>query len=129
MRVEVAYARPDVQVILEVDVPEGATAEEAIRASGILERFPEIDLTKQKVGIFSKVAPLSKELREWDRVEIYRALIADPKAARRQRAQKDKQGDKKGGAKAAGASGAAAKASSAGDKAGTEAADTKKPAE
>jgi len=98
VKVEVAYARPDVQVILEVDVPEGATAEEAIRASDILERFPEIDLAKQKVGIFSKVAPLSKELREWDRVEIYRPLIADPKAARRQRAEKDKQGKGKPGA-------------------------------
>ena len=92
MKVEVAYARPDVQVILEVDVAEGATAEEAIRASGILDRFPEIDLTQQKVGIFGKVAPLSKALSEWDRVEIYRALIADPKAARRKRAQKGKKG-------------------------------------
>ncbi len=89
MRVEVAYARPDVQVILEVDVAEGAAAEEAIRKSGILERFPEIDLGSQKIGIFSKVAPLSQALREWDRVEIYRPLIADPKAARRERAQKN----------------------------------------
>lgn len=89
MKVEVAYARPDVQVILEVDVAEGATVEEAIRKSGILERFSEIDLGSQKVGIFSKVAPLSQALREWDRVEIYRPLIADPKAARRERAQQD----------------------------------------
>ncbi|MFW5954688.1 MAG: RnfH family protein [Guyparkeria sp.] len=89
MKVEVAYARPDVQVILEVDVPEGATVEEAIRKSGVLERFPEIDLSSQKVGIFGKVAPLSQALREWDRVEIYRPLIADPKAARRQRARRD----------------------------------------
>ncbi|MCL7743362.1 RnfH family protein [Guyparkeria hydrothermalis] len=125
MKVEVAYARPDVQVILEVDVPEGATAEEAIRASGILERFPEIDLTKQKVGIFSKVAPLSKDLREWDRVEIYRALIADPKAARRQRAQKDKQDDRKAAAK----SGAKGKDKPPADSADAPTADTKKPAE
>lgn len=100
MKVEVAYARPDVQVILEVDVPEGATVEEAIRRSGILERFPEIDLSSQKVGVFAKVAPLSQPLREWDRVEIYRPLIADPKAARRQRAQKDsarKEGSKREG--------------------------------
>jgi len=102
MKVEVAYARPDVQVILEVDVAQGATAEEAIRASGILDRFPEIDLAQQKVGIFGKVAPLSKDLREWDRVEIYRALIADPKAARRKRAQKGKETG--GKAKEAGAS-------------------------
>jgi len=105
VKVEVAYARPDVQVILEVELPEGATAEEAIRASGILERFPEIDLAEQKVGIFGKVAPLSRALNTWDRVEIYRGLIADPKAARRQRAEKDKQG----GTKAAGKSGPAVK--------------------
>jgi len=89
VRVEVAYARPAVQVLLEVDVADGATVEEAIRKSGIIERFPEIDLASQKVGVFSKVAPLSQALREWDRVEIYRPLIADPKAARRERAQKD----------------------------------------
>jgi len=89
MKVEVAYARPDVQILLEQDVPEGATVEEAIRLSGILARFPEIDLSKQKVGVFGKVAPLNKSLQERDRVEIYRPLIADPKAARRQRAKKD----------------------------------------
>ncbi|MFI9653688.1 RnfH family protein [Guyparkeria sp. GHLCS8-2] len=89
MKVEVAYARPDIQMLLEVDVAEGATVEEAIRRSGILERFPEIDLSQQKVGVFAKVVPLSQALREWDRVEIYRPLIADPKAARRQRAQND----------------------------------------
>ncbi|MGM0516187.1 MAG: RnfH family protein [Pseudomonadota bacterium] len=89
MKVEVAYAKPDVQVLLEEDVPEGATVEEAIRTSGILERFPEIDLSEQKVGVFGKVAPLSRTLQERDRVEIYRPLIADPKAARRQRAKKD----------------------------------------
>lgn len=96
MKVEVAYARPDVQIILEVDVPEGATVEEAIRKSGVLDRFPEIDLSNQKVGIFGKVAPLSQQMREWDRVEIYRPLIADPKAARRQRAKKDGKAGEKG---------------------------------
>lgn len=101
MKVEVAYARPDVQVILEVEVAEGATVEEAIRRSGILERFPEIDLSAQKVGVFARVVPLSQTLREWDRVEIYRPLIADPKAARRRRARKDganEDGPRKGGA-------------------------------
>ena len=122
MKVEVAYARPDVQVILEVEVADGATAEEAIRASGVLERFPEIDLAKQKVGIFGKVAPLSKELGEWDRVEIYRPLIADPKAARRQRAQKDKQDGKK-------AAGATGKKASSRDEPDSRSAETKKPAE
>jgi len=97
MKVEVAYARPDVQILLEQDVPEGATVEEVIQLSGILARFPEIDLSKQKVGVFGKVAPLNKPLQERDRVEIYRPLIADPKAARRQRAKKkDETSDDKG---------------------------------
>ena len=130
MKVEVAYARPDVQVILEVDVAEGATVEEAIRRSGILERFPEIDLSTQKVGVFAKVVPLSQTLREWDRVEIYRPLIADPKAARRQRAQKD--GARKTGAQkeSAGNAGAGKRAAGkAASKSDPAPAGTKKPAE
>lgn len=128
MKVEVAYARPDIQMLLEVDVAEGATVEEAIRRSGILERFPEIDLSKQKVGVFAKVVPLSQALRDWDRVEIYRPLIADPKAARRQRAQND--GARKDGAsKSAARPGRKAASSKADDRADETAPDTKKPAE
>jgi len=129
MKAEVAYARPDVQVILEVDIAEGATVEEVIRVSGILERFPEIDLSKQKVGVFAKVAPLSQALREWDRVEIYRPLIADPKAARRQRAQEDgarKEGSKKGDPKKDGDQPGRKNAPSNQEQASE---DTKKPAE
>jgi len=88
--VEVAYARPDTQVILSVDVAPETTAIEAVKASGVLSRFPEIDLEKQKLGIFGKVVPKDKVLAEFDRVEIYRPLIADPKTARRKRAAKDK---------------------------------------
>ena len=91
INVEVAYARPEQQIILNVRLPAGSSVEEAIRASGVLERFPEIDLAEQKVGIFSKVVPLTQTLAERDRIEIYRALIADPKAARRNRAQKQAQ--------------------------------------
>lgn len=94
--VEVAYALPHQQVILPVKVPEGATTEQAIMASGILAKFPEIDLSKNKVGIFGKLARLDTVLRERDRVEIYRPLIADPKEVRRQRAAEGK-GMKKGG--------------------------------
>jgi putative ubiquitin-RnfH superfamily antitoxin RatB of RatAB toxin-antitoxin module len=86
MNVEIAYARPDVQVILALDIAEGATVEAAIAQSGILQRFPEIDLTQNKVGIFSKPCRLDQPLRSGDRVEIYRPLIADPKEARRIRA-------------------------------------------
>ncbi|MGC9457014.1 MAG: RnfH family protein [Halothiobacillaceae bacterium] len=88
IRVEVAYARPDEQVILPLDVPEGTTLEQAVMQSGIQQRFPEIDLARNKAGIFGKVAPADRVLRPRDRVEIYRPLIADPKAVRRERAQK-----------------------------------------
>ncbi|MDD3576556.1 RnfH family protein [Halothiobacillus sp.] len=89
MWVEVAYAKPDQQVILKVNVPDDATAQTAIEASGILERFPEIDLKKQKIGIFSRLVALNQRLQPRDRVEIYRPLLADPKAARRERAAKE----------------------------------------
>lgn len=95
--VEVAYARPDQQVILSLKVPSGTTVEQAIRDSGILEKFPEIDLAVNKVGIFSKLAHLDMALRERDRVEIYRALIADPKEVRRKRAEEGKAMKKGGG--------------------------------
>lgn len=97
MPVEVAYARPDEQVIIALDVEPGTTVEEAIRASGILERFAEIDLAQNKVGIFGKLTPLNTELRPKDRVEIYRALIADPKEVRKQRAAAGKRMKKGGG--------------------------------
>lgn len=88
MWVEVAYAKPEQQVILEVRVPADATAQAAIDASGILERFPEIDLEQQKIGIFSRLVALNQRLQPRDRIEIYRHLLADPKAARRERAAK-----------------------------------------
>ena len=88
MKVEVAYAKPGVQAILPVEIPESATAEQAIRASGLLARFPEIDLVENKIGIFGKPCPLDRPLRPGDRVEIYRPLIADPKEARRGRVVK-----------------------------------------
>jgi len=88
MHVEVAYALPDTQVILEVRLPRT----EAIRRSGILERFPGLDPGGvNKVGIFGKLARMDTMLRERDRVEIYRPLIADPKAIRRQRAAEGKE--------------------------------------
>jgi putative ubiquitin-RnfH superfamily antitoxin RatB of RatAB toxin-antitoxin module len=90
--VEVAYARPDEQVILEVAVPEGATVGDAIARSKMLERFGEINLDTQKVGIFGKLTTLDAPLRPRDRVEIYRPLIADPKEVRKQRAKADKIG-------------------------------------
>jgi len=86
--VEVAYARPEEQVILALKVPEGASVEQAIKASGVLDRFPEIELPGIKTGIFGNVCSMDQVLRQADRVEIYRPLLRDPKDARRQRAAK-----------------------------------------
>ncbi|MCI0506237.1 MAG: RnfH family protein [Gammaproteobacteria bacterium] len=95
--VEVAYAKPDVQVITPLLVDAGTTLEQAIHLSGILDVFPEIDLNKNKVGIFSKLVKKDTVLREKDRVEIYRPLIADPKEVRKQRAAEGKVMKKGGG--------------------------------
>lgn len=97
MTVEVAYALPDQQVILSVELAEGATVQQAVEASGVLARFPEIDLAVNKVGVFGKLAKLSTPLRERDRIEIYRPLIADPKAVRAARAAEGKRMKKGGG--------------------------------
>lgn len=87
IRVEVAYARPDKQLIVPVDVEEGTTLVEAVHKSGIREHFPEIDPDTAKLGIFGKAQKPDAVLRAGDRVEIYRALIADPKESRRKRAE------------------------------------------
>ncbi|MGA7950439.1 MAG: RnfH family protein [Thiobacillaceae bacterium] len=95
--VEVAYALPAQQVILAVQVDEGTTIEQAVRASGLLEKFPDIDLAANKVGVFGKLSKLETVLRDRDRVEVYRPLIADPKEVRRQRAELGKVMKKGGG--------------------------------
>jgi len=100
LKVEVIYALPAQQPLLQVRLAEGATVEDAIRASGVLDEFPEIDLAKNKVGIFSKLVKLDEKVRDKDRVEIYRPLIADPKEVRRKRAEEGKV-TKKGGGDAA----------------------------
>ena len=90
MIVEVAYALSDKQSLVSLEVVEGTTIKEAIEASGILDTYDQIDLARDKVGIFSKFATLDTILREKDRVEIYRPLIADPKKVRKERAAKGK---------------------------------------
>ncbi|MGY5955807.1 RnfH family protein [Kosakonia sp. BK9b] len=86
--VEVAYALPEKQYLQRVMLEEGATVEQAIVASGLLELRDDIDLNVNKVGIYSRPAKLHDAVRDGDRVEIYRPLIADPKELRRQRAEK-----------------------------------------
>lgn len=84
--VEVVYALSENQILQRLDVPEGTTVTQAIALSDITAQFPEIDLTKNKFGIFGKLAKPETILRHQDRVEIYRPLIIDPKDARRKRA-------------------------------------------
>ncbi|SFU19175.1 hypothetical protein SAMN05192562_11050 [Kosakonia arachidis] len=86
--VEVAYALPEKQYLQRVTLEEGATVEQAIRRSGLLELRSDIDLSVNKVGIYSRPVKLHDVVHEGDRVEIYRPLIADPKELRRQRAEK-----------------------------------------
>lgn len=88
MKVEVAYAEPADQFLISLELPEGSKAADAIAGSGVLERFPAIDLTRNKIGIFGKLCALERTLAEGDRVEIYRPLLIDPKDARRTRAAK-----------------------------------------
>ena len=86
MKVEVAYATPADQVVVEVELPTGATLAQAIEVSGLLQRFPTIDL-RNGVGVFGARRALTDTVSEGDRVEIYRPLIVDPKDQRRRRAR------------------------------------------
>ena len=86
--IEVAYATPEKQLLLELSVRSGSNVEQAIQASGILSQRPEIDLKINKVVVWNKVCKLSQVLQANDRIEIYRPLIADPKEVRKRRAQK-----------------------------------------
>ncbi len=92
INVEVAYALPDKQAIVSVQVEKGCTVAEAVRLSGIEKQFAGLDLAEAKVGIFGKAVtkPGEQEIREGERVEIYRPLIADPKEVRKVRAAKVK---------------------------------------
>ncbi len=86
--VEVVYALPEKQYLRSVTLEEGATVEQAIKASGLLSLRKDIDLSNNKVGIFSRPVKLGDVVQDGDRVEIYRPLIADPKEMRRQRAER-----------------------------------------
>jgi putative ubiquitin-RnfH superfamily antitoxin RatB of RatAB toxin-antitoxin module len=91
IKIEVVYGTPTEQVLLMVDVEEGVTIEHAIASSGILLSFAEIDLKANKVGIWNRTAKLTDIVKDLDRIEIYRPLIADPKEVRKRRAEKAKE--------------------------------------
>ncbi|MGB8518315.1 MAG: RnfH family protein [Gallionella sp.] len=97
INIEIVYALTHEQTLLKQAMPSGATVAEAVNASGILAKHPEIDLAKNKFGIFGKLTKTDAVLRDKDRVEIYRPLIADPKEVRRQRAEEGKAMKKGGG--------------------------------
>jgi len=97
IHVEVVYGRQYRQKVAQVILNEGATLREAVERSGLLAEFPEIDLAKNKLGIWNKLAKLDAVVRDKDRVEIYRPLIADPKEVRKQRAAEGKVMKKGGG--------------------------------
>lgn len=98
INVEVVYALPHRQELVAVRLPEGATVREALDASGLLQKHPEIEPERNnKLGIYARLVKLDTELRDRDRVEIYRPLIADPKAVRKKRADEGKVMKKGGG--------------------------------
>ena len=97
INIEVVYALANEQILLKRSMPTGTTVTEAIQASGVLDKHPEIDLANNKLGIFGKLTKADAVVRDKDRIEIYRPLIADPKEVRRKRAEEGKAMKKGGG--------------------------------
>ncbi len=97
IKIEVVYALPTEQHLITLNVKPETTLAEAVKLSGLAEKFPEIDLVKGKFGLFGKLSKADTVLREKDRVEIYRPLLADPKEVRRKRAEEGKVMKKGGG--------------------------------
>jgi putative ubiquitin-RnfH superfamily antitoxin RatB of RatAB toxin-antitoxin module len=92
MNIGVCYAEAERQLWMRIEVPEGVSVGDAIERSGVLKRFPEIDLGKQKVGIFGKLVKLDSKVQEGDRIEIYRPITADPKTVKRRRVKQEDDG-------------------------------------
>jgi putative ubiquitin-RnfH superfamily antitoxin RatB of RatAB toxin-antitoxin module len=91
MKIEVIYALPERQELVTLDLPEGSTVQQAVEASGLLQKYPDIEPGgRNKLGVFAKLVKADAVLRERDRVEIYRPLIADPKEVRRQKVAEGK---------------------------------------
>ncbi len=87
LHVQLCYALPRQSVLLELDVKHGSTLEEVIQRSGLLAKYPDINLSTNKIGVYGKLKPLDTQVRDGDRIEIYRPLQADPMESRRRRAQ------------------------------------------
>lgn len=91
--IEVVYAFPGQAYVVPLKIKKTTTIRQAIELSGLLQKFPQIDLNQSKVGIYSKLKELNTVLHDGDRVEIYRELKVDPKEARRKRAEKKNKKD------------------------------------
>ena len=89
MNVGVCYAEAERQLWLRLEVPEDSTVQQVIELSGVLQQYPHINLGQQKVGIFGKLAKLDAPVKDGDRVEIYRAITADPTQVQRRRIDVD----------------------------------------
>jgi len=98
VNVEIAYALPEEQILIDVSVRSGADIKDAVLKSGVLKLYPNLDVENMQVGIFGKLAKMNYMVRERDRIEIYRPLIADPKEVRRRKAAEGKKLKKGGGA-------------------------------
>ncbi|ABK44600.1 protein of unknown function UPF0125 [Magnetococcus marinus MC-1] len=109
MRVAVTYAQPNRQLLLEFEVPEGTTAQQAVERSGILSKFPDINLAEQKLGIYAKLVENDQVLEEGDRVEIYRPAKGKPKKKERPAAKSVAEKPAQGAEAAAGDADKAAK--------------------
>jgi putative ubiquitin-RnfH superfamily antitoxin RatB of RatAB toxin-antitoxin module len=97
LSIEIAYALPHRQELVHLALPPGSTVQQAIEASGLMQKYADIDLKRNKVGIYGKLTRLDAPLRDRDRVEIYRPLLADPKEVRKKRADEGKVMKKGGG--------------------------------
>lgn len=97
INIEVVYALPAEQTLLKKSVPAGTTVMAGIQASGLLNKYPDLDISAHKLGVFGKLSKADAVLREGDRIEIYRPLLADPKEVRRRRAEEGKVMKKGGG--------------------------------
>jgi putative ubiquitin-RnfH superfamily antitoxin RatB of RatAB toxin-antitoxin module len=88
IRIEIAYALPDAQTLVSLSVPAGSTVEQAIAASDVPARHPDLDWRAGRVGIFGRIVSLDRIVQDGDRIEIYRPLVADPKSSRQARVEK-----------------------------------------
>ena len=92
LEVEIVYGKTGAARVIRLKVPDNTTLRQAIEQSGILERYPQIDLDKDKVGIFSRKRELCDPVQAGDRIEIYQPLKVEPREARRRRAKQAKAG-------------------------------------